>query len=120
MGLCVLDEIEANLSARHTIWEKYARELAGLVQLQKRGDDLSYNLAYFPVVFKSEQEAVQVADLLRDNGILTRRYFFPSLETVQFLDQKEIQTHSNNMEGEFCVFQFMKRWKIRNRKMLLM
>ncbi|MBA4501526.1 DegT/DnrJ/EryC1/StrS family aminotransferase [Marinobacterium marinum] len=97
MGLCVLDEIEANLNARHTIWERYARELAGLVQLQKRSDDLSYNAAYFPIVFKSEQEVVRVADLLKDNGILARRYFFPSLEIVEFLDQKEMQPYSKNI-----------------------
>jgi dTDP-4-amino-4,6-dideoxygalactose transaminase len=97
MGLCVLDEIGINLKARHRIWDSYERELAGSVQLQKRCDDLSYNAAYFPAVFESEDVIVQVAELLKENGILARRYFFPSLDTIRFLDGGQFQPVSNDI-----------------------
>ncbi|OXY81879.1 DegT/DnrJ/EryC1/StrS family aminotransferase [Oceanimonas doudoroffii] len=97
MGLCVLDEIEENLAARSTVWAHYARELESLVKLQKRSDDISYNSAYFPVVFESEQEAMQVAGLLKENGVLARRYFFPSLETIECLSYSSKQPISHDI-----------------------
>lgn len=99
MGLCVLDEIEANMTARHAVWEAYERELAGSVQLQKRSSNLTYNAAYFPAVFENETVALQVADLLKKNGILARRYFFPSLETIGFLEQADHQPVSSDVAG---------------------
>lgn len=99
MGLCVLDEMEGNLAARKAVWVKYEFELAGLVQLQKRSRDLSYNAAYFPVVFETEQLAVRVAELLKESGILARRYFFPSLETVDFFGQRNDQPCSHGIAG---------------------
>lgn len=99
MGLCVLDEIEANVAARQEVWNSYKRGLAGTVQLQKKSEDLSYNAAYFPAVFESESVAVKVAHVLKENGILARRYFFPSLETVGFLEQEGDLPVSSNIAG---------------------
>lgn len=99
MGLCVLDEIEGNMAVRHEVWDIYERELSGSVQLQKRSSNLTYNAAYFPAVFESESVAVQVADLLKENGILARRYFFPSLESVKFLGHTDRQPVSSDIAG---------------------
>lgn len=85
MGLCVLDEIEGNLSARHTIWGRYKCALAGAVQIQTICDEVSYNSAYFPVVFKSERTTIRVMNALAKIGVVARRYFYPSLETVTVL-----------------------------------
>ncbi|SEK39821.1 DegT/DnrJ/EryC1/StrS family aminotransferase [Halomonas daqiaonensis] len=99
MGLCVLDEMETNMAARHAVWETYERELAASVQLQKQSSNLTYNSAYFPAVFESESVAVQMADFLKENGILARRYFFPSLETVDILGHKDRQPVSSDIAG---------------------
>jgi dTDP-4-amino-4,6-dideoxygalactose transaminase len=85
MGLCVLDEIQQNLQAREEIWNYYKKSLEKLVQLQARSPQLAYNCAYFPAVFKSEKQAMKVASDLKKSGILVRRYFYPSLESVQIL-----------------------------------
>lgn len=85
MGLCVLDEIEENLEARAAVWHRYERALSDKLQLQSKPEALDYNYAYFPVVFESEEQAVQVAATLKRNGVLARRYFYPSLESVECL-----------------------------------
>lgn len=85
MGLCVLDEMEENLKARANVWHRYERALSNKLQLQSKPEALDYNYAYFPVVFESEEQAVQVAAILKDNGVLARRYFYPSLESVECL-----------------------------------
>lgn len=91
MGLCVLDEIQANLRAREAIWLTYEESLQNLVTLQKKSHDLVYNFAYFPMALKSESQAMRVAEHMKQSGILVRRYFYPSLESVQSLaaDQKQ-------------------------------
>lgn len=85
MGLCVLDEMEENLKARASVWHRYERALSNKLQLQSKPEALDYNYAYFPVVFESEEQAVQVAAILKANGVLARRYFYPSLESVECL-----------------------------------
>lgn len=86
MGLCVLDEMENNLQAREQVWRRYERALPENLQRQATHEALDYNYAYFPVVFESEEQAVRVAATLKDNGVLARRYFYPSLESVECLD----------------------------------
>lgn len=97
MGLCVLDEMASNMAARHAVWDSYERELADSVQLQKRSDDQTNNAAYFPAVFERELVAVQLADFLKENGIVARRYFFPSLETLDFLGHQDRQPVSSDI-----------------------
>jgi dTDP-4-amino-4,6-dideoxygalactose transaminase len=86
MGLCVLDEMAESLNARAVVWQLYEEILGKTLQLQVKHQALAYNYAYFPVVFESEEQAVQVADKLKENGVLARRYFYPSLESVECLD----------------------------------
>lgn len=119
MGLCVLDEMEANMAARHAVWDTYERELSGSVQLQKRSSKLTYNAAYFPAVFESESVAVQVADLLKENGILARRYFFPSLETVRFLDRTDQQPISSEVAGRILCLPIYASMKVSEQKSIV-
>lgn len=85
MGLCVLDEMEDNLQARAQVWHRYQQSLPETLQLQVKHETLGYNYAYFPVVFQTEEQAVRVAATLKENGVMARRYFYPSLESVECL-----------------------------------
>jgi dTDP-4-amino-4,6-dideoxygalactose transaminase len=97
MGLCVLDEIQQNLRAREYIGQHYERGLDQLVELQTKSSELIYNYAYFPIVLESETQAVAVAGHLKENGILVRRYFYPSLESVRSLGAGQKQPVSNDI-----------------------
>ncbi|WP_298718234.1 DegT/DnrJ/EryC1/StrS aminotransferase family protein [uncultured Oceanisphaera sp.] len=97
MGLCVLDEIEENLAAREKVWHRYEQALASSLQLQARPDALDYNYAYFPTVFESEEQSMCVADTLKENGVLARRYFYPSLDSMGFLESKQEQPISKDI-----------------------
>lgn len=88
MGLCVLDEMEGNLQARESIWKYYESQLEGVVQLQKHECDLSYNFSYFPAVFETEKEAMLAVNKLKENAVVARRYFYPSLDAVDILGAK--------------------------------
>lgn len=97
MGLCVLDEMEENVTARAAVWHRYEQALGQTLQLQAKPEALDYNYAYFPVVFESEEQAVRVAATLKENGVQARRYFYPSLESVDCLGVVAGQPVSKNI-----------------------
>lgn len=97
MGLCVLDEMEENLKARADVWHRYKQALDQILQLQAKTNGLDYNYGYFPVVFESEEQVVRVAATLKENGVLARRYFYPSLESVECLGAKADQPISKDI-----------------------
>lgn len=97
MGLCVLDEMEENLKARAAVWNRYEQALSQTLQLQAKPEALDYNYAYFPVVFESEEQALRVAAKLKENGVLARRYFYPSLESVACLGAEADQAMSKDI-----------------------
>lgn len=85
MGLCVLDEIHTIKTARQRIWQTYEQELAGLVQFQQWNPQSQNNHAYAPVLFESEEQLLNVEAKLKENNIIPRRYFYPSLDTLDYL-----------------------------------
>lgn len=104
MGLCVLDEMEANLKARSAVWSRYEETLGKAIQLQTKHRALGYNYAYFPVVFNSEEQVVRVAAALKESGVLARRYFYPSLESIGCLGTNgELPTSTNIASRILCL-----------------
>lgn len=97
IGLCVLDEMEENLKARAEVWKRYENALARRLQLQRKHRTLAYNYAYFPVVFESEEQAVRITAVLKENDVVTRRYFYPSLESVECLAASGAQPISKSI-----------------------
>ncbi|EMP55949.1 DegT/DnrJ/EryC1/StrS aminotransferase [Marinobacter santoriniensis NKSG1] len=97
MGLCVLDEMEDNLKARAQVWRRYEHGLNPSLLQQAKRETLVYNYAYFPVVFQAQEQTVRVAARLKENGIMARRYFYPSLESVECLNAPANQPVSSDI-----------------------
>lgn len=101
MGLCVLDELESNLSARSKLWARYEKAITASLgtdaQLQSPLRDTSKNAAYFPLVFKDEDKALKVLEGMRKKGIQLRRYFYPSLDTVPEFESIELCSCSQSI-----------------------
>jgi len=90
MGLCVLDEIDIINEKRKIIYERYFNELKDVVQFQFQNTDSSANYSYFPIILKSEAELNKVEKLLNKNSIAPRRYFYPSLDTLDYIEPKQV------------------------------
>lgn len=89
MGLCVLDDIEEIKAKRKEILENYRIKLKDLVQFQEQNENAIENYSYFPIVFKSEDELLKVQKALNDKQINPRRYFYPSLDTLTYIEPKQ-------------------------------
>lgn len=82
MGICNLRHIEREIAKRKVVADHYRERLSAVegIQLNHIDPDVKYNYAYFPVVFDekvfgSSREEVFVK--LEENGIGTRKYFYP-------------------------------------------
>lgn len=89
MGLCVLDDMEKIKNKRKSLIENYKKELKGLVQFQEQNDHATENYSYFPILFKSEKELLKIQKALNSEQIFPRRYFYPSLDTLEYIEPKQ-------------------------------
>ena len=97
MGLCVLDEIETIRQRREDIWQVYTNELSNIVEMQQWNEHGKNNCAYAPVLFENENQLLKIEAKLKENDILPRRYFYPSLDTLSYLDSKQICNNSRDI-----------------------
>tara|TARA_E500000331_G_C17273023_1_gene720273 strand:- start:18057 stop:19130 length:1074 start_codon:yes stop_codon:yes gene_type:complete len=96
MGLCMLDEIEEINKTRQKVFECYKSDLDGYVQFQQLNNDATINYSYFPILLKDEIELKKVQEALNNHKIFPRRYFFPSLDTLSYIDPKQICLNSRD------------------------
>lgn len=97
MGLCMLDDIDTVISKRKTIYDYYKCNLLSEFSFQKLNDNFTYNYCYFPIVFDSENKLKIIAGQLNEEGIYPRRYFYPSLETLPYIEDSKIMKNSNDI-----------------------
>jgi len=89
MGLCMLDEMEGIFQKRKIIYDLYNQKLKGVVKLQKQNTNATLNYSYFPIVLKDEEETLKIQKALNDKQIFPRRYFYPSLDTLNYIEPKQ-------------------------------
>ena len=89
MGLCVLDDIEEIKDKRKVILELYRKELDGLVAFQEQNKNATENYSYFSIIFKSEEDLLKIQKVLNEDDIFPRRYFYPSLDTLEYIEPKQ-------------------------------
>lgn len=80
MGLCNLKYVEENIRTRKKKVQLYNRELANTSSVKiPRFDnsDVLYNYAYYPVVFSTEKQRDYIYEILKNENIYTRKYFYP-------------------------------------------
>lgn len=86
MGLCNLPHVPQIIADRKSIFELYDSLLNwDFLQKPLIHPEIEYNYAYYPVVFQSEAAMRKVQAALVENEIIPRRYFYPSLNTLEFM-----------------------------------
>ena len=86
MGLAVLPYMKQNIEERERLAQVYDYAIASMA-LTRPGipEGLDYNYAYYPVLFKNEGTLLKTVVALKAQGIVPRRYFWPSLETLSYV-----------------------------------
>ncbi|HOP04315.1 MAG TPA: DegT/DnrJ/EryC1/StrS family aminotransferase [Tenuifilaceae bacterium] len=87
MGLCVLDEVDYIIAEREKVFNKYVNSLKANknIYFQQINPLTTSNYAYCPVVFENEEVLLKVKSKLNSLDIFPRRYFYPSLEKLNYV-----------------------------------
>ena len=99
MGLCNLKYVDEIIAQRKQVSEWYDKYLEGAVGRPKEQKDLQYNYAYYPILLKDENQLFKVIPALKEAGALARRYFWPSLNNLPYLKEKQSCPVSENISS---------------------
>ena len=99
MGLALLDDMEMLGLKRKEIYEKYQQGLKGVVQLQLQNHNSTQNCSYFPIILKDDRQTKLVQKTLNTQDIYPRKYFYPSLNTLSYIEPKQDMPVSMDISG---------------------
>jgi dTDP-4-amino-4,6-dideoxygalactose transaminase len=102
MGLANYPYIDGIINKRKKIVEVYDNELSSTIQRPKTQKDLQYNYSYYPILFRSESELLKVFAALNKENIFPRRYFYPSLNTLSYLNKYEPCINSEDIASRIA------------------
>ena len=104
MGLSVLPYMEHILAERKRVCDHYDNNLDfSKLQKLKIRENTQWNYSYYPVIFESEHELLEVKSKLEDQNINPRRYFYPSLEELPYVNSKSCPLASSLSERVLCL-----------------
>ena len=86
LGIANLKYLEKTTQYRKKINEIYRNELSDIKHITFQQIVKGSNFAYFPIIFTDDNLCIRVLKELNDNNIFPRRYFYPSLNKIEILN----------------------------------
>lgn len=86
MGLATLPYLAESIEKRKQVSELYDVLLGDSVERPVLKKSLRRNYSYYPVVLKSEKQLLEKIDTLNKRDIYPRRYFYPSLNSLPYVE----------------------------------
>ena len=104
MGLAVLLDMELIMAERKKITERY-NALLDLDKLQTLSlrEGTEWNYSYYPVVFESEEKLLKAEQALKNVRVLPRRYFYPSLNTLPYVEHQAMPIAESISKRILCL-----------------
>jgi len=86
MGLSVLPYMEEIIQGRKRVADFYDQHIdSSKIQKMKIMDNTKWNYSYYPIILESEEVLFEVQKCLNDHQIFPRRYFYPALNTLDYV-----------------------------------
>jgi len=104
MGLAVFPYMDKIIDDRKNVIENYLANLdfTKLKSIKIR-ENTKWNYSYFPVIFPSEEKLMQVQKVLNEEQIFPRRYFYPSLNTIPFVNGESMPVSESIASRVLCL-----------------
>jgi len=104
MGLVNLKYIDHIIEDRKKASEAYDQALNDLnISRPTLPENTDYNYAYYPIVFESEEILLKVIDEMNRHEISPRRYFYPNLDTLPYVEKASIPTADSVAVRVLCL-----------------
>lgn len=104
MGLCILKKIDELILKRKNAFLYYNKFLPKnkIIKLNTK-NKTKYNYAYYPLIMPNEKCLLKTIKKLNNVQIFPRRYFFPSLNKLNYLDNQNMPISENISRRIFCL-----------------
>lgn len=103
-GLAQIDQVDANLKRRKAVFDKYIANLSfNSYSPISIDQDLDWNYCYFPLVFDDVNLKDSLREHLLEKQIMSRRYFFPSLNTLSQFEKSECPNSEDIANRVLCL-----------------
>lgn len=104
MGLAVFPHMAEIISGRKKIVDHYNEHLdfTKLSKIKIR-ENTQWNYSYYPVIFETETLLLNVQKSLNDKQIFPRRYFYPSLNKVNYVGKSEMKVSERVASRILCL-----------------
>lgn len=93
LGLAVFESLPTIIKSQKEIFTLYKRAL-GKIKFLKLPSEAN-NYSYYPIIFPDENYLLKAEQRLKDKGFYVKRYFYPTLNTFEFLNKN----HSSEAES---------------------
>lgn len=104
MGLSVFPYMDYIISERKKVIDYYYSNLELLsIKTLKIRNNTDWNYSYFPVIFESEEKLLAVQKALNDNKIIPRRYFYPSLNKIEYTNGPPMKVSESISSRVLCL-----------------
>ena len=104
MGLAVLKHIDRLLMLRKKQSLAYDHSLQTLrVQRPVILPGAEWNYSYYPIVFDTEEQLLRSVTVLNAHWVYPRRYFYPSLSTLNYVDKCEMPIAEDISKRVLCL-----------------
>ncbi len=104
MGLAVFRHLETIITDRKRVIDFYDKNLdLSQIQTLKIRAHTEWNYSYYPVIFKSEAQLLAIQKKLNEHQIFPRRYFYPSLNTLPYVQRIAMPISESVSERVLCL-----------------
>ncbi|QLC67493.1 DegT/DnrJ/EryC1/StrS family aminotransferase [Flavobacterium sp. LPB0248] len=104
LGLAVFPYMNKILRERKKIVEFYNDNLDfSKLQCLKLRENTNWNYSYYPIIFDTEEQLLKVQKELNRNQIFPRRYFYPSLNTIEYTRGSEMPISESISSRIMCL-----------------
>lgn len=104
MGLAVFKNMDDIFEGRQKVVQTYLDLLKTRdKQFLKIREFTKWNFHYFPLIFNNEEKLQEVKGKLNANNIFPRRYFYPSLNTLNYVRYKPMPVSESIAKRILCL-----------------
>lgn len=104
MGLAVFPYLNHILEERQKVVVAYREQLdfthIGTIKIR---ENTKWNYSYYPIIFESEEKLLEVQKKLNENNVFPRRYFYPSLNTIDFVNGEKMPIAESISKRILCL-----------------
>ena len=104
MGLAVFPFMSTILEERKKIVDFYNENLNfQQIQTIKIRENTNWNYSYYPIIIENEAVLLKVQKALNEQNIFPRRYFYPSLNTIDYVKGASMPISENIASRILCL-----------------